>query len=177
MYRANINESFIITVALWDESTGENAYGKTVLYDIRDSSDSPLSPPLDGILPESTVTSGIYKTSLSINTSGDYICYATCDGFYSSTEEIIINQDNIYDLVKANRNYNISVEDVQRTNSTPTASQTARNVPLNQTDYIITTIKNDVDSDWSTTTTSGITYAHYKSITDDLPFFMGGDGL
>ena len=61
-----------------------------------------------------------------------------------------------------------------RTNVTANASQIARNVGLNKTDYIITKLKADTDSDWSGTTTSGIVYAHYRSITDGLPYKMGG---
>jgi len=174
MIRIDRGESFPITVALWDEDTGLNASGRTVYYDIRDTSDNPLVSPLNGVLPESTTEPGIYRISLTIDTEGEYICYATSIGFYSSTEEIIVNPESVYDLVKQNRNYNISVEDVLRTNSSATASQVARNVPLNSTDYIITIIKGNDDGDWSSTTTSGITYAHYRSITDDLPFKMAG---
>ena len=174
MIRVNIGESFIITVALWDEDTGLNASGRTVYYDVRDVNDTALSPPLNGVLPESTTESGIYRKSLTINTPGEYVCYATSIGFYSSTEEIIVNPENIYDLVKQNRHYNVSVEEVLRTNATANASQIARNVGLNKTDYIITILKGDTDSDWSGTTTSGVVYAHYRSITDDLPFRMGG---
>jgi hypothetical protein len=174
MIRVDRGESFPITVALWDEDTGLNASGRTVYYDIRDTSDNPLSPPLNGVLSESTTESGIYRDSLTINTAGKYICYATSIGFYSSTEEIIVNPESIYDLVKENRHYNISVEEVLRTNPTANASQIARNVGLQKTDYIITKLKGDTDSDWSGTVTSGTVYAHYRGITDDLPYKMGG---
>ena len=174
MIRVDRGESFPITVALWDEDTGLNASGQTVYYDIRDTSDNPLASPLNGVLPESTTESGIYRTSLTIDTEGEYICYATSIGFYSSTEEIMVNPESIYDLTKSNRHYNISVEEVLRTNSPANASQIARNVGLQKTDYIITKLKGDTDSDWSGTVTSGTVYAHYSSITDDLPFKMGG---
>ena len=103
MYRVDKDESFVITVALWDEETGENASGQTVYYDVRDDSDSPLVPALNGTLVESTATSGIYRTTLSISDSGRYICYATCSGFFDSSEEIIVNPENIYELTKQNR--------------------------------------------------------------------------
>lgn len=177
MIRADIGESFIVSVALWDEDTGENASGRTVYYDIRDDNDLSLSPPISGIMSESTVTSGIYYTTASIDTPGEYICYATCYGFFSSSEEIIVNAENIYELTKQNRYYNISVEEVVRTNSVPTSSQTARNVPLNKTDYIITYIKSDSDSNWASTTASGVVYAHYRTSVSDLPYKMGDDGL
>jgi len=177
MIRADIGERFVIVVALWDEVTGVNASGRTVYYDIRDEDDNPVSPPMNGLLPESTVASGIYKKAMSMNTAGEYVCYATCNGFYSNTEEIIINPENIYTIAKANRNYNISVEDVPRTNGVANASQTVRNVPLNATDYIITYVKDDDEDDWDSTTTSGTSYAWYRSIDDELPFRMGSDGL
>lgn len=179
MYRVDINESFLITVALWDEETGENASGKTVFYDIRDDSDNPLAPPKNGSLIESTAVSGIYHTSVSFSNSGNYICYAYCNDFYSSSEEIIVNPENIYDLTKQNQNQNISVEDVIRTTASgnETASQLVRNVPYQKTDYILTKIKADTDVDWSNPVASGTTYAHYHSVSDTLPFRMGGDGL
>lgn len=175
MIRVDIGETFPITVALWDEETGANASGRTVYYDIRDMSDAVLSPPINGVLAESTTTAGIYKMTATINTAGRYVCYATCSGFFDSSEEIIVNPENIYTLVKQNRHYNISVEEVLRNNVTLTASQTTRKVGLNKTDYIITKIKGDVDGDWSTTTVSGIVYAWYNSIIEDLPYKMGGD--
>ena len=177
MIRADIDERFVVVVALWDEVTGVNASGRTVYYDIRDEADTPLSPPMNGALPESTVVSGIYKKAMSINTPGEYVCYATCDEFYSNTEEIIINPENIYNLTKSNRNYNISVEDVPRNNAVANASQTVRKVPLGSTDYIITYVKSDDEEDWDSTTSSGVSYAHYRSITDSLPYKMADDGL
>ncbi len=174
MIRVDIGETFPITVALWDEETGENAAGQTVYYDVRDMSDAVLSPPINGVMAESTVTSGIYKTTATVNTAGRYVCYATCSGFFDSSEEIIVNPENIYELTKQNRHYNISVEDVDRTNAVATASQTIRNVALNRTDYILTIIKGDDDSDWSSTTVSGIVYAWYESTDHTVPYRMGG---
>lgn len=110
MIRADINENFMISVALWDETTGENASGKIVYYDMRDNDDVVLSPAVNGVLIESTVTSGIYSEELSIGEPGGYICYTTCSGFFSGQEEIIINSDNIYDLV--DQNYN-ELQDIQ----------------------------------------------------------------
>jgi len=89
------------------------------------------------------------------------------------TEEIIVNSEDIYELTKQNRPYNIYVEDVQRTSVIPTASQTARNVPLTKTDYIITKIKDDGDEDWSSVTTSGVVYAWYNS-GESIPYKMSG---
>ena len=173
MIRANISEVFPITVSLINENN-EHVYGEIVKYDVRYIDDTKLVPPVEGILVESTVSSGIYKKNISINDSGSFLCYITCSGFPSSAEEIIINPENIYDIAKSNRHYNLSVEDVKRTNTTPTLSQLSRNVPLNRTDYVVNYIKRDTDSDWNSVVSSGIVYAHYKSVNDDVPYKMSG---
>lgn len=171
MIRVNPSEEFPIVVCLIDETTGAPGTGQTVYFDIRNADDSFLSPPIEGILPESAVEAGIYRTTVSISYPGEYVIYATCSGFVTSAEDLLVNPESVYDLTKA---HNVSVEDVPRTNATPTASQIARNVPLNKTDYIVHKIKKDSDLDWSTTTVSGIIYAHYRNITDELPYMMGG---
>ena len=173
MLRVDISEIFPILVSLIDENTGQLAPGQTVYYDIRDMDDLPLSPALDGIMVESTVEAGIYKAEEAIPISGEYIIYATCSGFISNTEEVIVNPENIYELTKQNRYYNISVEDVIRENAVATTSQTIRNVPLGESDYVITRIKYDDDTTWSGTTTSGITYAWYRDISYKVPYKMG----
>ncbi len=177
MIRVDIGESFIVSVALWNEVTESNSSGRTVYYDVRDDNDAVLSPTVSGVLTESTVTSGIYFKELSIDTPGNYIFYATCSDFFSSSEEIIINPENIYDLVKQNRHYNISSEEVIRTNGSATPSQTARSVELLRTDYIITRIKGNSDADWGSTTVSGVVYAWYKTLGDDLPYKMASSGV
>jgi len=175
MIRVNIGEPFSITVVLIDESTGKLSSGQEVYFDIRYVNDQPLTPTLSGILIESTVETGIYKKEVSIQDHGRYIVYATCSGFLTNTEDIIVNEENIYSLTKSNRSYNVSVEDVVRGNSIPTSSQTIRKVPLNKTDYLVTKIKDDSAVNWSTTTTSGVVWAWYNSITDDLPYRMGAE--
>jgi hypothetical protein len=174
MIRVNKNETFPLLVALLDESTGQNVSGETVYYEVRDIYDNVLTPSVSGTLSESTVEPGIYKTALTLTQGGNFVAYATCSGFATSTEEIIVNEDNIYHLVRDTHHYNISVEDVPRLNATPTTSQIARNVPLNSTDYVITRIKGNEDLDWSGTTTSGVVYAHYRAVTDTVPYKMGG---
>lgn len=176
MIKTDKSVEFAISVALFDECAGSLATGETVYYDIREATtDLSLSPPISGIMTESTVEPGIYKTVTSIPDAGEFIFYATCSGFMTNTEEIIVNPESIYDLAKQNRHYNISVEDVIRTNATPTASQIVRNVPLNRTDYVINWIKPDYALDWTNpATTSGIIYAHYRSTSDEIPYKMGG---
>jgi len=173
MIRADISEQFTILVQLVNEQAGSLATGKTVYYDVRRSSDdSALSPAVSGTLIESIIEPGIYKKLESISESGEYVIYSSCSGFTSNSEELIVNPESIYDLTKQ---YNVFVEDVTRTNVTPTASQTVRNVPLGETDFIINKIKKSSESDWSTTTISGIAWAWYKSVTDALPYKMASE--
>jgi len=173
MIRVDINEVFPVAVSLVDENTGALSPGQTVYYDIRAVNDTPLAPPLAGTLTESSVEPGVYKTVVGISSPGQYIIYATCSGFVSNTEEVLVNPENIYQLTKMNRHYNISVEDVIRENTIPTTSQSVRNVPLGATDYVITIIKHDGDTDWTSTTTSGVTYAWYRDIDQRAPYKMG----
>ncbi len=176
MITVNVNESFLLTVGLVDEETSTAVSEEQVYYDIRKQpGDVELATPVSGTLIESEVQPGIYSVTQTIDTAGTYIAYATCSGFITSTESITVNEENIYDLVKSSRHYNLSVEEVLRENTLPTASQSNRNVALNATDYIITKIKGDTDSNWDTTTVSGIVYAHYLSVSSPLPYKMGSE--
>ena len=96
MIKANKGEFFLLIVSVTDEEEGELVSGKLVTYDIRTVSDSQLVPPINGILPESTIEVGIYRTEISIPTSGYFICYTTCSGFLTNAENISINEENIY---------------------------------------------------------------------------------
>ena len=176
MIGANKNESFPITVTLIDEGTGNLASGEEVHYYIRTIDDLELSPPISGILSESSFSPGVYKIGVSIPLPGIYICHAKCSGFLAGTEEIVISEENIYELSKSNYPHNLSVIDVPRTteNGFETDSQIARNVPYGKTDYIISKIKADTDSNWDNPITSGKSYAHYNTIYEALPFKMGG---
>jgi len=176
MIEANKNELFPITVSLFDEIRGELVGQKQVIYDIRTIDDNHLTPSVTGTLSESSVEDGIYKTELSLPESGSYICYATCSGFITSTEEIMISNENIYEITKENRSYNTSVIDVPRitVSGSGNSSQIARNVPVGKTDYIITKVKRDDDVDWTNPVSSGTSYAHYTSMADTLPYMMGG---
>jgi hypothetical protein len=175
MIRVDKNEQFPMTVALVDENTGGMATGETVYYEVRSlPGETALSPPVAGILTESSVEDGIYETTLSFSAAGKYLFYATCSGFTTNTEDILVNEESLYDLTKQNRHYNISVEDVIRENAIATASQTIRKVAVGNTDYIVNKIKMDSDSDWSGTTASGVIYAWYKDLSDSVPYKMGG---
>jgi hypothetical protein len=175
MIRVNVNESFPVTATLLDEDTGLAATGQVVYYDVRKQpNDSSLDPPVSGTLTESSIESGIYKEVLSIEEAGTYLVYVTCSGFLTNTEEIIVNKENIYEVIKQSRHYNISVEDVIRTEDHPTTSQVSRNVPKGKTDYVITRIKRDEDSDWSGPyVVEGRVYAWYTTDKDKAPYKMG----
>jgi hypothetical protein len=164
----------VITVGLIDEGTGQYVSGQTVAYDVRwGHTDASLTPDVNGNMTESSVQAGIHRVSLSLPNDGEYICYTTCSGFTTGTEEIIVNPESIYDLAKQNRHYNISVEDVIRTTVSGTYSQTVRKVPYLKTDYIITKIRKDGYTDWDhPTTVTGYTYAWYRSVTDEVPYLM-----
>jgi hypothetical protein len=181
MIRATVGEQFPITVTLTDEINGGMGTGQTVYYDFREQpSDTPLAPTMSGTLPESSVESGVYTKMFSIDTAGDYIVYTSSDNFMSGAEDIIITEDEheeLADLIKQNRHYNLSVEDVIRENAVATASQTTRKVALGNTDYILNTIKPDADSDWSGSTVSGVVYAWYRNESDSVPYKMAGDGV
>lgn len=175
MIESNINESFPISVTLVDENTSQLISGQTVSYDIRMINDLALTPPINGILSESVVESGIYKKALSIPSAGTYICYITCSGFFTNSEDIVINEESPVDVAKYNLPHNISVTEVVRANSVGTASQIARKVPLGNTDYIMTLVKRDTDSNWDNPVSSGNSYAYYNSIEENLPYMMGGE--
>jgi hypothetical protein len=174
MIRVDKNELFVITVGLIDEATGEYVPGQTVNYDIRiGHNDASLSPTVAGTMIESSVQLGVHRVRLSLPNDGEYICYTTCSGFTTGTEEIIVNPESIYDLAKQNRHYNISVEDVIRTTVSGTYSQTVRKVPYMRTDYVITRIRKDGYTDWDhPTTVTGTTYAWYRNETDLVPYKM-----
>ncbi len=174
MIRVNVNETFPIIASISDECTGGDLVsGQIVQYELRDIEDSELSPGVSGVLTESLVAPGIYRSTASVPTSGLYLIYTTCSGYLPNTEELFINPENIYDLVKQNRSYNISVEDVLRENVSSTASQTIRNVSLDVTDYITTHVKWDDSPTWSGATVSGVSYAWYRSVDDEIPYKMG----
>ena len=175
MIVSNINESFKVTAGLVDQATGLMSAGQQVSYVVKEQpGDVDLSPVVSGTLTESSVSPGIYSTMLTISTAGFYTMYVTCAGYTSNTEDIKISSEDINELVKQNRNHNTLVEDVLRTNATPTASQTTRKVPDGGTDYILTKIKQDQDSDWTGgDVIESRIYAWYRNVGDTVPYKMG----
>lgn len=177
MIRADKNETFVVTAALIDEGTGNFVSGEDVVYDVRNAEDdSELSPTISGTMTESSVKQGIYRTTMSIPNEGAYICYTSCSDFLTGTEDLIINPENLYELTKQNRNYNIFVEDVVRTTVSGNYGQNIRKVPQGATDYISTKIKSDDSVDWSgPSTISGAMWAWYRDTSASLPYKMGSE--
>ena len=98
MIRITVSDVFPVAITLLD-NTGNPVTGENVLYDIRKTDDTALSPPNNGSLLESTVSSGVYKQNLVIDTAGTYICYVTCSGYPTQTRNIIVNQETVADSV------------------------------------------------------------------------------
>lgn len=167
MITSNKNEQFSEIFIFYDLEA-KPIEGAVVSYIIADLvTDVTVS---SGIMLESTTNSGIYKLVDSINTAGEYICYARCDSSILNME-IKILPENIYDLIKSRRNYNQSYENVKRPIGTPNTSQILRGVPEDETDYIIHRIKEDFDSDWSNLTASGNAYPYYRG---NIPYKVEG---
>lgn len=171
MIRSNTSEAFVLTVTLLDDLFNNDVSNKNVIYDIREQPyDISLTPPISGVLEESTIVAGVYKKEIVIDYPGTYLAYITCSGFSPDAEEIVVTHDY-------KKQYNISVEDVPRISETPTASQINRRVGLGRTDYIITKLKPDTSLTWDhPDTISGVTFAHYRDYEDDAPYLMGGPG-
>jgi hypothetical protein len=162
MIIANKNEQFSDVFIFYD-LTGHFITNYTASYIIADAFTDVIVT--SGVMSE--YDSGVHVLVDSLNTSGDYICYATCSGALINTE-IKILSESIYDLIKSKRNYNQSYENILRDNSgSPNASQIFRKVPEGETDYIIHKVKEDFNNDWSTPTASGNSYAYYRG---NLPY-------
>ena len=177
MIKVNKNETFPLLVSLLDEGSDRLINGKVVTYDVRTIDDQELNPTISGVLTESTTTSGIYHTSLSLPTAGSFACYITCNGFISEAESILVSEENIFELTRSHYPFNSKVMDVTRTTAYDerTPSQISRHVPYGKTDYIVTVIKHDFDLTWNNPIASGISYAHYLTEDSMLPYMMAGE--
>jgi len=162
---------FPITVSLFDDHLGKLISNGTVSYDVRDVYGNELAPPVSGTLSESSISEGIYLEELSIDEPGNYIFYATCSGFITNTETIVVYDK--YDNYVIDAPHNVFVMDILRTNEDITESQQIRKVGIGKTDYVISAVKRDDDLDWTNPVSSGISYAYYRNIDDDLPYMMG----
>ncbi len=125
------------------------------------------------------LSEGHYRAEFTPNETGTwYMTVYHGDYFpWGKSDDILVyasDFDTVTASVKQNRNYNVSVEDVIRENISSTASQTARSVSRGRTDYIVTQIKGDDTTTWSGSTTSGISYAWYRTVADTIPYKIGG---
>lgn len=98
MIRVVVNDTFPIAVSL-EDSSGTMISGETVYFDIRRTDDTELSPPNSGILTESTVASGVYKSTVSINETGSFICYIKTDNYGTQTKDILVDPMPVADAV------------------------------------------------------------------------------
>jgi len=92
------SEVFPITSTILDEHNN-SVSGELVYYDVRTLDDASLNPPKIGQLLESTVASGVYVTTLSIDTPGDYYCYVTCSGYAPVVAEIKVEEFSVAEQI------------------------------------------------------------------------------
>lgn len=163
MITVDVNEYFYLTVALVsNEGMGS---GEEVYFEIEDSSHNVVS---SGIMEESTTFSGTYTKAVSLTTHGDYIAYFHVDDYPTGMEYIKVKEESIVELIKQNRQTNLSVENVYAQTDIP-----HRRVAAGRTDYISIKIKADHDPDWSNPVAVRRIYAWYAELGDDQPIYMG----
>jgi len=90
------------------------------------------------------------------------------DGYANGVEEVVVSEIPLETLIKQVRQHNMAIENVLATSNI-----ISRNVATGKTNYIIIKIKNDLDSDWSSPVSERRVYAHYTTIGDDQPYYMG----
>jgi hypothetical protein len=113
-----------------------------------------------------------YKAT-DFSAAGEYT--ATLSGIQADLDnpdqykaDVSIYALDIMKLVKQNRQWNMSTENILATSII-----SARNVAIGKTDYILIKIKEDADSDWTTPIREEKIYAWYKTMGDDSPYYMG----
>lgn len=163
MITVDVNEFFYLTVTLIDSMSMGS--GEQVNYVIEDSSYNVVD---SGVLTENTTYSGTYSKEVSLSVYGDYIAYFYTTGYPTGMEYIKVKEESIIELIKQNRQTNLSVENVFAGSDIPN-----RNVEAGKTDYVIIKIKNDADSDWDNPAAERRIYAWYANMGDDQPIYMG----
>ena len=163
MLSVDINEKFYLTVVLVDDlSMGS---GESVSYTVVDSLDNPTT---SGMLTESVDFVGTYSKEISLSVSGDYRVYYHVDHYPTGMEYVKVKPESLAELIKQNRQSNMSVENVFAVSDIP-----VRNVAIGRTDYIIVRLKADNDTDWSNPVVERSLYAWYAAMGDDQPIYMG----
>ena len=163
MLSVNVNESFYLTVVLVDDDSMGS--GENVSFTVLDNADNVI---LSGTLDESPQFSGTYSKEISLPSPGDFRAYYTVQGYPTGIEYIKVEQESLADLIKQNRQTNMSVENVLATQDIPN-----RNVAVGRTDYVIIRIKRDSDTNWDSPITTRRLYAWYAQMGDDQPVYMG----
>jgi len=163
MITVDVNELFYLTVVLVDSMS--MGTGEVVNYTVEDSTNSVVS---SGILDESNTYLGTYTKELSLPSYGDYIAYFYADSYPTGMEYIKVKEEALSELIKQNRQTNMSAENVFAQQDIPD-----RNVEAGKTDYVIIRIKRDDDVDWSNPVTERRMYAWYAQMGDEQPVYMG----
>lgn len=163
MITVDVNELFYLTAALVDsDSMGS---GETVTYSVEDISGVVVDA---GVLVESTTYSGTYSKEISLSVYGEYMAYIQAVGYPTGLEYVKVKEESLIDLIKQNRQTNMSVENVYAQNDIP-----ERNVEKGKTNYVTIKIKDDIDTNWDNPVTERRVYAWYASMGDDQPIYMG----
>lgn len=98
MIKVVASEIFPITSTILDENNNVVS-GEQVNYDIRYLNDTPLNPPINGLLIESTIASGVYTNTLSISDPGNYYCYISCSGYNTTVAEIQVEEFTVAEQI------------------------------------------------------------------------------
>jgi len=174
MIKANYDEDFTLTVAVVSED-GMVTGLTTVTFEIWDDDENNLID--SGTMVESSKVLGIYIYTTHI-TKSEYDSYGTLYRVYFETpagitdgaEDIMIN-DDLYELVRENRHYNLSVENVLVL-AAEIPNPNPRNITDNTTNFVKTRIKAEGDANWDSADVHYV-YAWYKVLGDKIPYKMG----
>ena len=174
MIKANYDEDFTLTVAVVSED-GMVTGLTTVTFEIWDDDEANLID--SGTMVESAKVPGIYIYTTHI-TKSEYDSYGTLYRAYFETpagitdgaEDIMIN-DDLYELVRENRHYNLSVENVLAYTADIVPAKNPRKLSDNVTNFVKTKIKAEGDANWDSATVHYV-YAWYETVGDTIPYKM-----
>lgn len=176
MIKANYDEDFTLTVAVLSED--DMATGLTVTYEIWTEDEATMID--SGTMAESSEVPGIYLYTTHV-TQSEYTTHGslyrayfkTPSGYSDGGDDIMIN-DDLYKLVRENRHYNLSVENVLTIGSEITATN-PRNLSTGVTNFVKTRIKAESQANWDSATPN-LVYAWYQTVGDQIPYLMGKKG-
>ena len=174
MIKANYDEDFTLTVAVVSED-GMVTGLSNVTFEVWNDDEDYMAH--SGTMVESAKLGGIYIYTMHI-TKAEYDSYGTLwrayfdapTGITDGAEDIMIN-DDLYELVRENRHYNLSVENVLALNA-EIPNPNPRNITDNVTNFVKTKIKAEGDANWDSADVHYV-YAWYKTTSDKIPYKMG----